>query len=73
MPQTVPSVNYVNPDALFADLDQRRKSGALAKEIAEGSGTIFQLSVTRPGMLEAHHADGPIELGRFTDGRFIPE
>ena len=73
MSQTIPSVNYVDSDALFADLDQRRESGELAKAISEDSGIAFQLFVTRPGMLEARHADGRVKLGRFTYGRFIPE
>ena len=62
----------VDPDAVFTSLNRARASGAISEAIASG-GVRYQASVSRPGYLEACHPDGRTEVGRFLNGRFIPE
>ena len=62
----------VDPDVVFAALDNARNSGALSEAISSGS-LRYQASVEKPGYLEACHPDGRIEVGQFVNGRFIPE
>jgi hypothetical protein len=60
----------VDPDAVFAALDQERSSGALSEAVSAGS-VRYQTSITHPGLLEACYPDGRIEAGQFTNGQFI--
>jgi hypothetical protein len=66
------SASPVDPDAVFAALDRERDSGALSEAVAAGA-VRYQASIARPGSLEACYPDGRIEVGQFTNGKFIPE
>ena len=57
----------VDPDAVFAALDNARSSGELSEAIASGS-VRYQASVAKPGYLEACYPDGRIEVGQFVNG-----
>jgi hypothetical protein len=61
----------VNPDSVFASLDQKRDSGALSEAIASGS-VRYQSCQKTPGLLEQVQPDGTIIPGRFVNGKFIP-
>ncbi|EMP56788.1 hypothetical protein MSNKSG1_05621 [Marinobacter santoriniensis NKSG1] len=62
----------VNPDAVFAALDQRRQSGELARQVT-GSGVRYQASASSPGLLEEIDGQGNVRIGHFLDGQFVPE
>ncbi|MFC6673262.1 TA system antitoxin ParD family protein [Marinobacterium aestuariivivens] len=61
----------IDPDALFATLDQQRRSGALQEAIASGS-LRYQASREHTGLLEQVHPDGRVVVGEFKEGRFEP-
>ncbi len=60
-----------DPDAVFAELEQKRESGALREAIASGC-IRYQSSGTHPGLLEQVHPDGAIVVGQFNNGQFEP-
>tara|TARA_B100000676_G_C17902339_1_gene745306 strand:+ start:125 stop:526 length:402 start_codon:yes stop_codon:yes gene_type:complete len=62
----------LDPDAVFAALDNARSSGTLTQAVSSDS-LRYQASVTKPGYLEACYPDGRVETGRFADGRFVSE
>lgn len=61
----------VNPDAVFAALDQSRAAGALTAAITSGA-VQYQASHSHPGFLEQVHPDGRVVVGQFTNGQFQP-
>lgn len=62
----------VDPDSVFAQLEQDRESGVLSQAIAAGS-VRYQASTNEQGKLEAVHPDGRAEIGMFVDGEFRAE
>lgn len=62
----------LDPDAVFASLDQARASGALEAAITSHS-IQYQASATHPGLLEQVHPDGSVLVGQFRQGRFVPQ
>ena len=61
----------IDPDDLFAALEQERKSGTLATSIS-GSAVRYQASATHPGQLEQINPDGSVLVGQFSMGIFTP-
>ncbi|MDF1644046.1 MAG: hypothetical protein P1U80_07660 [Pseudomonadales bacterium] len=61
----------IDPDDLFAALEQDRKSGTLAASISAAE-VRYQASVAYPGQLEQVHADGSVIVGQFSMGVFTP-
>ena len=61
----------IDPDDLFAALEQERKSGTLAASIS-GAGVRYQASVALPGQLEQINPDGSVVVGQFSMGIFTP-
>jgi len=61
----------VDPDDLFAALEQDRKSGTLAASI-NSAAVRYQASVAHLGQLEQINADGSVVVGQFSMGAFTP-
>lgn len=62
----------VDPDKVFADLEQSRGSVDLADRLADYSTIRYQASEQHPGLLERINTKtGRSELGYFLDGEFI--
>ncbi|MAQ99184.1 MAG: hypothetical protein CMI00_01455 [Oceanospirillaceae bacterium] len=61
----------IDPNEVFP-ADRPHNLRALREAIAAGS-VRYQASISKPGYLEACYPDGHIEVGRFTNGRFLPE
>ena len=61
----------INPDDVFAALEQERKSGTLTASI-NGAEVRYQTSVAHPGQLEQVSADGSVIVGQFSMGTFTP-
>ena len=61
----------VDPDSVFARLDQMRESGALKAAISSGS-VRYQSSPNTLGQLEQVHPDGTVTIGCFENGEFKP-
>ena len=61
----------INPDDVFAALEQERKSGTLTASITSAE-VRYQASVTHPGQLEQVSADGSMIVGQFSMGTFTP-
>lgn len=59
----------VDTAGLFAEVDQKRSSGALQQAIASNS-VRYQASSAHPGYLEQVHPDGQVLVGRFEGGQF---
>ncbi len=62
---------YIEPDALFADLENDRKSGALQENLT-ASSVKYQASSLYQGKLERIDRDGTITVGLFENGDFKP-
>lgn len=62
----------LDPDAVFAALDNARESGALQTAITTGT-VQYQASSRYPGLLEQVQPDGNIAVGQFHQGRFQPQ
>ena len=61
----------VDVDAVFANLDANRRSGALSEAVS--SATVrYQASTEYPGLLEQVHPDGSRVVGQFEHGEFQP-
>ena len=63
----------IDPEAVFASLEEDIRSGALASAIAEDNPIRYQASASHPGMLEQIDAQGQVTVGRFRNGEFHPE
>lgn len=59
----------IDPDIVFANLEQQSKSGALAEMIKHGQPR-YQAAANHPGYLERIDASGEVVLGIFKDGVF---
>lgn len=67
-----PSVGQpVDPNVVFAAVEARRDSGALAKEVTTATPT-YQASSTHPGYLEQIDKQGNRSVGTFQNGVFTP-
>lgn len=62
---------HLSPDALFSDLENDRKSGALQNNISTSS-VRYQASPHYPGYLERIDHDGTVTVGQFKNGNFKP-
>ena len=61
----------IDIDKVFANLDDKRQSGALSKEIVGGT-VSYQASQYYPGMIEMVFPDGTVQVGEFVGGAFRP-
>ncbi len=61
----------VDSAGLFAELDQRRTSGALQQAITNNS-IRYQVAASHPGYLEQVRPDGSTLIGKFINGQFEP-
>lgn len=61
----------VDPDQVFARVDEQRESGELADRVTSSS-VKYQSSPAHPGLIERINADGSRDLGTFKAGRFTP-
>lgn len=62
----------INPDVVFTQLEQDRKSGELARQIVL-SGPRYQSAQSHPGKLERIGADGTRTIGQFINGEFVSD
>ena len=62
----------VDPEAVFASLEEDRQSGLLANDISSAS-VRYQASTAHPGMLEQIDINGHVTLGQFNDGHFVAQ
>lgn len=62
----------IDPDQVFANLNQQRQSGQLVNTINTGN-VRYQASVQHPGFLEQINPDGSIIIGQFRNGLFEPK
>jgi hypothetical protein len=59
-----------SPSDVFADLEKRRKSGALAKNVTSVA-VYYETSRTRPGMIDrVNSVTGERRTGKFQNGKF---
>lgn len=61
----------LDPEQVFARLEQQRDSGQLAQDLAK-KGIRYQASRQHPGLLEQIDTDGQITVGQFHNGEFEP-
>ncbi len=61
----------LDPDAVFAALENDRVSGTLTSDIAQ-KGIRYQVSRHHPGYLEQVDENGCSTIGQFSHGKFIP-
>ena len=61
----------IDPDQLFAAMEQERKAGTLAAAVS-GSAVRYQASTVHPGQLEQINPDGSVVVGQFSMGVFTP-
>jgi hypothetical protein len=66
------AVPDVDPEDVFASLDEDHRTGRLAKSIAQRSPVRYQASRSHPGMLERIDEQGSVSVGQFRDGEFHP-
>ena len=61
----------INPDSVFAAVEQDRQTGEIINKVAE-SHPLYYASKTRPGQLDQISSDGSCKTGSFINGKFIP-
>lgn len=61
----------VDPEAVFAALDNDRITGTLTNELLQ-IGTRYQVSRCHPGYLEQIDENGHVTVGQFSHGKFMP-
>jgi hypothetical protein len=61
----------VNPDEVFAAVEQARQDGALRDAVSR-SQVIYETSQTHPGLLDRVFPNGRRHSGHFRNGEFIP-
>lgn len=61
----------VDPDLLFAQMEEERDSGALTENLTS-STMRYQASRNHPGLLEQIAPDGTVTVGQFLQGQFVP-
>lgn len=59
----------VDPDTLFAALENDRATGSLSNNITS-TPLRYQASASHPGLLEQINIDGTVTLGQFQNGQF---
>jgi len=62
----------IDTDAVFADLNTARNSGALTNSVTRAK-VIYQISESHPGYLEQLEPDGNVVIGQFKSGKFQPK
>lgn len=63
----------VNPDDIFAELEQVQEAGDLGDRMADHSTIRYQASQEHPGLLERLNTQtGQSDLGYFLNGEFVP-
>lgn len=65
------SARPVDPDEISGAVETARRSGRLSRQVSTAA-LRYQASATAPGLLEEIDRDGRRRLGRFENGRFIP-
>jgi len=51
---------------------EKDKTSSYFKQDILAKGPAYQLSKTKPDMIEQVHADGTVLIGRFENGEFVP-
>ena len=64
--------NPVEPEAIFASLEEQRENGSLQQNISH-SPVRYQASLSQPGWLERVDQQGEVTIGRFQNGQFIAQ
>jgi len=67
----LPETKPLDPDTVFAAVDQARESGQLAHTVSQAS-IQYQASPSHPGLLEQINPDGSRISGQFKAGIFTP-
>ena len=57
---------------VFSDLEESRASGALTRGIPS-NGPLYDVDSKRPEAIRRANADGTVEYGQFTNGRFVAD
>ncbi len=68
----IPSIDPIDPMAVFDDVEQQRISGQLTAELTQDK-LNYELSTEFPGFLVQITATGSRVIGSFKDGVFIPK
>ena len=68
----LPISEPVNPDSVFATVNEANASYELGRKITRG-GLYYEASSNHPGFLEQVKPDGSRLTGRFNNGVFTPE
>lgn len=64
-------VSYaLDPDAVFARVEEERASGYLAKRVTDAK-LSYEADPSNPGVLIRINADGSRDAGQFKNGKFI--
>lgn len=71
--QVVPlDASPVDPDDVFAGLEQDRRQGVLAEQVVAAPCVRYQASSVHPGQLERIDPSGEVTVGQFRNGQFEP-
>jgi len=66
-----PANSYaVNPDEVFARVEEERASGYLSARVTSAR-VSYEASSSQPGLLNRINADGSIDTGHFKNGEFV--
>ena len=61
----------IDPSKVFAAVEQARADGNLHHNVSQAQ-VRYEVSRTRPGMLDRVLPDGQREIGHFCNGEFVP-
>lgn len=64
---------FIDPDNVFHDPHMKEINSRFIKDIFKVHGYAYQSSISSPGYIEKVHADGRVEIGYFSNGKFIPK
>ena len=68
----VPESKPLNPEQVFAEVDKASSTEQLGQQITRGA-LYYEVSQSRPGLLDQIMPDGSRRTGRFSNGSFMSE
>ena len=68
----IPEIAPIVPQQVFTTVDKASRSGNLGQQITRG-GLYYEVSASRPGLLDEVRPDGSRRSGHFSNGEFIAE
>jgi len=68
----IPESQPINPEAVFAAVDNAGVSGQLGQQITQGN-LYYEASKSQPGLLDQIMPDGSRQTGNFSHGVFSAE